>query len=155
MPKLIPHENIEYTFRIKGKAHRLVYLGLINEKGKFVFENQQYKNLTAMTQKTFSYFCQKCLICKKQLIASSPEEQVKIIEKKKFIQARIYKLKKGDWSANQIEDMKAEIGLSPEDVLNDLKVAFYNVGRNPELVENAILEYNFFCRYLQRYRVSI
>ena len=51
--------------------------------------------------------------------------------------------------------MKKEIGFSPNDIVNDLHLAIYLIqsGRGQEdAINNILREYNFFCRYLQKYR---
>ena len=149
MPKIIPHHNVEYTFRVNKTFVRLIYLGE-DAKGRYIFENVQYKNLTRITKKSFPYWHSKLLLSKRELTV--PDNDVIAQKTKKMLKTRILELKKTVYPQGLIQEVKATTGLTPEIIISDLQMAIYNVSRNTTLVSSALSQYNHFKRALQTYR---
>ncbi len=154
MPKIIPHKNIEYTFRIAGEYYRLLYLEK-NANGRLIFENVEHKSLTKMTLKAFRYYRAKCFISQRYVGGKTLEEVAKSVKIIRTLKKYVRRIEDGQFSARAGEEMKKEVGLSPQDVINDLNLAinFIENGRqNDAFIDTAQREYNFFLRYLQKYR---
>lgn len=154
MPKIIPHNNIEYAFKIHGKVHRLVYIRT-NEKGRLVFENLKYHNYTTMTESAFRYYMRKCKEYTRDIAPAELRAQENIVEIVRAFKRRIKKIEDGNFSERASLELKKEVGYSPKDIISDLHLAIYLIqsGRGQDVaVDNILREYNFFCRHLQKYR---
>lgn len=153
--RIKPEENIEYTFQFgNGSTQTLKYSGMSNAKGRLVFQNVKLGTLTTMLPERFAYIHRFYLLSKKQVSAVDADTLLKNAERKRNIKKHIKSLAqvKKKVSARLLSALKNETGLTLEIILEDLNLALVNVGKNDELVNNATNQYNFFLRYLQRYR---
>lgn len=153
--RIKPEENVEYTFRFgNGKIQTLRYSGTSNSYGRLIFQNVKLGTLTTMLPERFAYIHRFYLLSKKEVASVDPNTLLANEERKRQIKKHIDALfrKKKTVSERLLIDLKKETGLTVEIIIEDLSLALQQVGKNDALVDNACKEYNFFLRYLQRYR---